>query len=121
MLRNKRGSIEWLEFEIFKQFPKVRHAIFLRHGEEFDFSFCNVGGGSESDKKNNQINLSRLKEIMQCSVIEEGFQVHGDVVKEAPLSVSLDKCDGLFTDLAGTGLMVKHADCQAAIFYDPVQ
>jgi hypothetical protein len=31
------------------------------------------------------------------------------------------ECDGLMTNVGGVALKVGHADCQAAIFYDPVQ
>jgi hypothetical protein len=32
MLRKKRGSLEWLEFDLFQEFPEIKHAVFLRHG-----------------------------------------------------------------------------------------
>jgi len=91
MLRHKRGSQEWLEFEIFQEFKDIEHAVFLR--------------GSEPAS-------------------EEGFakpyQVHGKIVLEAVEGAG-KPCDGLVTDKAGVQLLIRHADCQAAIFYDPVK
>jgi len=121
MLRHKRGRIEWLEFEIFQEFSEIQHAIFLRHGEDFDFSVGHVGGGSESDHEKSRFNRNRIIEILGCSSLEAGFQVHGDILKEAPLENKKEACDALFTHENEMGLMIKHADCQAAIFYDPVQ
>ena len=123
MLRNKRESIEWLEFEIFQEFPQIAHAIFLRHGgvSLTPYHTLNVGGGTGDDKEHIQVNRSRIQKIMQCSSLVGGHQVHGVEVREAPFETEDEKCDGLMTSKEDVGLLVKHADCQAAIVYDPLQ
>ncbi|MDN3507073.1 MAG: peptidoglycan editing factor PgeF [Simkaniaceae bacterium] len=45
-------------------------------------------------------------------------QVHGAHVEIAPFE---GECDGLITLEPGVSLLIRHADCQAAIFYDPVK
>jgi hypothetical protein len=97
MLKNKSGSIEWLEFEIFQDFPQIAHAIFLRRGS------CSA------------------KEVMQCSSLVGVTQVHGAQVRDAAQVTPDEKCDGLITSQEDVGLLIRHADCQAAIVYDPVQ
>ena len=50
-----------------------------------------------------------------------GVQVHdtaiSEVTKDSPRI--FDRCDGLITTERGVGLLINHADCQAALFYDP--
>lgn len=123
MLRNKRGSIEWLEFEIFQDFPQIAHAIFLRHGgvSAAPYHTLNVGGGTGDHPHHIQVNRSRIQKVMQCSSCISGHQVHGADVREVPFEIQDEKCDGLFTSKEDVGLMIKHADCQAAILYDPIE
>ncbi len=123
MLRNKRESIEWLEFEIFQEFPRIAHGIFLRHGgvSLAPYHGLNMGGGTEDNKEHIQENRSKIQKIMQCSSFAGGHQVHGAEVREVPLETENEKCDGLFTSKEGVGLLIKHADCQAAVIYDPIE
>lgn len=118
MLRQKRESIEWLEFEIFQGFPQIAHGIFLRNG---DLSVGRVGLRSEEEAVQSKLNRSRIKELLQCSTLEAGFQVHGVDVREAPLERDDVRCDALFTQKEDVGLLIKHADCQAAVIYDPME
>jgi polyphenol oxidase len=123
MLRNKRESIEWLEFEIFQDFPQIAHAIFLRHGgvSPAPYHELNLGGAGD-DQHHIHVNRSRIKKIMECASFVGGHQVHGADVREVPFEIADDeKCDGLFTSKENVGLMIRHADCQAAIIYDPIE
>ena len=46
-------------------------------------------------------------------------KTHIAVVDEkSPLEI--EACDALLTNSTGIALMIRHADCQAAIFYDPI-
>lgn len=122
MLRNKRESVEWLEFELFQEFPQVSHAVFLKHGgvSQAPYHSLNVGGGTGDDFSAIKANRLFLNQIMKCSTLVEGHQVHGRDLREVPFQGE-DQCDGLYTAQAGIGLLIKHADCQAAIVYDPTQ
>ena len=104
MLRKKSGSLEWLEFEIFQKFPKLRHAIFLR----------------QSKIPHSISNKELIQEHFQCHQLITSHLVHGNRVEEASLLKGIVDCDGLVTRQEGLGLVVTHADCQAAIFFDPV-
>ena len=49
-------------------------------------------------------------------------QVHGTTVCRVRADEARDhipNCDALITDQLGIGLVIQHADCQAALFYDP--
>lgn len=122
MLRHKRESIEWLEFELLQGFSSLAHASFLRHGgvSPAPYNSLNVGGGTGDDAQNIQVNRERIQKLLACSSLIGGHQVHGSTVVEVPLRPGNDQCDGLLTRAKDIGLLIKHADCQAAIFYDPV-
>lgn len=123
MLRKKRGSLEWLEFELLQQFPEVRHAVFLRHGgvSEGHYSSLNVGGGTGDDENLINLNRSKIKKLLGCKQLVSGRQVHGIQIALAPLELENEECDGLITQEKSAGLFIKHADCQAVIFYDPIE
>jgi YfiH family protein len=105
MLRKKRGSLEWLEFELFQDFSECRHAVFLRQSGITD---------PISDK-------GMIQEFLQCRQLMTSNLVHGKRVEEASSLKEIIDCDGLITQKKGLGLLVTHADCQAAVFFDPIQ
>ncbi len=120
MLRKKRGRVEWLEFELLADIPELVHGLFLRQGgaSEAPFNSLNAGGGSGDEPSRIELNRKKIEKIIGCPLVSSK-QCHGAVVEEVPLSQEV--CDGLITDQKGYGLVIKHADCQSAIFYDPIQ
>jgi YfiH family protein len=118
MLRKKSGRIEWLEFEQLQKFPEVRHGVFLKHGgEEGELVIFD----KQADKRVLEANCERVRDIIGCKKLVEGKGCHGahilDVSHDKP---SQEGYDGLITQAVNLGLLINHADCQAAIFYDPV-
>ncbi len=95
MIRKNLGEIEWLEFELLQE-ESVKHAVFLRNGGEVKKAL-----GFEDIVYFNQVHG---REIAVIEEIREGLKV-----------------DGAITKMKGIPLAIKHADCQAAIFYDPIQ
>lgn len=123
MLRKKRGSLEWLEFELLQEFPEVGHAVFLRHGgvSEGPYSSLNVGGGTGDDEDKIKLNRVKIKKHLGCKQLISGRQMHGMQIALPPLDPESEECDGLITQEKSMGLLIKHADCQAVIFYDPIE
>ncbi len=66
-------------------------------------------------------NVKVAQEQLNCSPLHWGNQVHGTELQEVtPQSPQIvGNCDGLMTDHPGVGLLIRHADCQAAVLYDP--
>lgn len=120
MLRKKSGSLEWLEFELLQDFPRLRHGVFLRHGgvSTGPFASSNVGGGSGDKPEKIAINREMIRRAIGCEKLISGKQVHG---KRVVLAQEGEECDGFITKEKNIGLLIKHADCQAAIFYDPIK
>ncbi len=122
MIHKKEQGIEWLEFELLQGVP-VSHAIFLRHGgvSQGAFSSLNVGGSTGDSLEFVKQNRALVNQVFGSSELIFGQQVHGVEIAEVKGDgVSLGICDGLITREKGKALVIQHADCQAAIFYDPI-
>ncbi len=123
MIRKKRGELEWLEFDLLADIPGLAHAVFLRHGgvSEGPYRSLNIGGKTGDDPNKVTENRRRIFEALNVQRCIGGIQVHGNEVAFIEDSnQEVGECDALITDRKEIGLMIKHADCQAAIIYDPV-
>lgn len=109
MQRKKQDGLEWLEFELLQNFPEVKHGVFLHTdlGEK---------GGVEDQMR--VLDLFGIRGIKLK-------QVHKDAildVKELDEKLTLyEGFDGMVTQEREVGLLIRHADCQAAILYDPTK
>lgn len=124
MLRKEKNGIHWLEFELLADITNLKHRVFLRHGgcsqglfESFNLCY-NVGDKIE----NVEANLKKAAEILEVPELVWSEQHHGkDIELVTSEMKEIPRCDALVTSLPNKGLMVKHADCQAAILYDPIK
>jgi hypothetical protein len=70
-------------------------------------------------------NRRLVKEALGLSYVLTARQVHGQGVyclrEQLHDDLEVDGFDALVTDLSGVGLMIQQADCQAVLFFDPVQ
>jgi YfiH family protein len=121
MKRHKKNSLEWLTFDLFSQFPDLEHGIFLRHGgvSKEEFASLNFGLSQGDLPENVEANKKRVLDILKIPVVCQLYQHHGKEVVCAVPGQNL-KGDALTTNQTEIGLMILHADCQAAIFYDPM-
>jgi hypothetical protein len=126
MLRKESNGIIWLEFELFQEFPFLRHGSFLRRGgvSRGPFQSLNVGFGAGDCAEHVEENRARILRTLSpqkppCLIT--GKQIHGDNVHyvEAHGHYETLQSDSLITRLPDVALMIRHADCQAAIIYDP--
>lgn len=70
---------------------------------------------------NDEFSLSKIKRELSIPALALCNQCHGNdiyLVKNIPSK--RPSCDALITNRKNIGLLIKHADCQAALFYDPV-
>jgi YfiH family protein len=108
MLKKKKNTVTWLEFELLKQFREISHGV-----------FWNLPLGEKSDPSHFKTAL----EILELESLVKLKQCHKDDVLEVKGKGALlhfDDFDALVTNQRGVGLLIRHADCQAATFYDPV-
>lgn len=123
MRRRKKDNVEWLEFDLLADIPNLVHGVFLRHGgySTGPYDSLNAGGGSGDDRECIRKNREKIQELLKIPMIVAGNQVHGNNVEiVTPSFADNIDCDGLVTSEENIGLMIKHADCQAAIFFDPI-
>lgn len=126
MLRKQHGAIEWLEFDQFQDFKRLSHRLYLRHGGvsvgnygTLNFSF--KGGDNDTHVEQN---YNLIKELSpKSNKIVRAAQCHSArLAKVTDSSPEVEfSCDGLYTLAQQAMLMILHADCQAAIFYDPIR
>ena len=123
MIRKERNGVQWLEFELLAEKPNVVHGVFLRHGgvSSGPYGSLNVGGGTGDDPAAIKENRRRVQSSLGLEQLVSIHQVHGNCVEFTRVPhFPIHPCDGVITDRQGLGLLIKHADCQAAIFYDPI-
>jgi YfiH family protein len=120
-----KQNIEWLDYDILKNFPKIFSATFLRHGgiSVENFSSLNsadaVGDHPDAVKVNREL-LRKTSNMDQLVYLK---QVHGTAIVEITKENALShfEADGLITREKNIALVITHADCQAALFYDARQ
>ena len=121
MQQHTNGSLIWLTFDLFSQFPNLVHGVFLRHGGVSGKNFHSLNFGlieedlPENVWTNRTLALAALNITHACYL----WQRHGKkIVRANPYH--LEEGDAMTTNHIDLGLMIQHADCQAAIFYDPI-
>jgi YfiH family protein len=128
MQRQKYDQLEWLEFDLLSDIPCVKHAVFLRHGgcSEAPYASLNTAFHLGDNSEHVRENIERIKSQLQFanphwSHLVWGRGNHGKsiaLINHLSTEEVID-FDGLMTATPGVSLMMKHADCQVALFYDP--
>ncbi|MCI0381856.1 MAG: peptidoglycan editing factor PgeF [Chlamydiae bacterium] len=125
MIRKKKGNVEWLEFEQLADRKEIIHGCFLRHGgvSKPPFHSLNFGGGTGDETDAVKENRKIISQVFENIPLIAGHQQHGINIQiiPSPAGELNENCDGLITRENRVGLSIKHADCQAAIFYDPIK
>lgn len=125
MQRKKSKGIEWLEFDLLADIKKLKHGVFLRYGGSSvgPYESLNLSDRVGDNPSHVESNLNEVSGILKCSRLKWSRQCHGiglNEVSNVECSSEIPEGDALASDVPGVGLMIHHADCQAAIFYDPI-
>lgn len=119
-----KAKLEWLEFDLLEPYPHVVHGVFLRHGglSKNSCSTLNLGEGVSDHPESVRANRECVRKAMHLPKLVFPHQTHGTNVERitAKTGDKFPQADAIFTTEKNIGLGVTHADCQAAIFYDPV-
>ena len=104
MLFKQKEGIGWYEFEILQPY-NVCHGVFIKHHSGASCHFYQ----------------KKIQDFLGLQKFVFGEQVHEDHIQEVFLETAKPQksCDGLVTSIPHIGLGVYHADCQAALFFDP--
>ncbi len=123
-MQQEKAKLEWLEYGLLEQYPHVVHGSFTRHGgvSEGLCTSLNLGEGTGDKVDRVRANRDLIRKMLDIKQLIFPNQTHGTIVQRVTAK-NWDKVpqgDALFTTEKDIGLAVTHADCQAAIFYDPV-
>ena len=107
---------------------RLFHGVFTRRGGTSKPPYKSLNSGyTTGDKPENvEKNLRIIREIVQGDRLLFMNQVHGDHIitrrkDDHPDLESIATADAIVTDIPGIGIMVKQADCQGVILFDPVR
>lgn len=123
MRKETKDGVTYFSFDLLNDCPKVRHGVFSRQGgtSEAPYDSLNLGHRVKDSDSAFKKNLSIACETLQISQVQYANQVHGKRVCQIQQLSPPPEADALVTAKPGLGLMIQHADCQAALFYDPCQ
>lgn len=122
-LKSKNGLSYW-EFDLLKNEPQISHGSFLRKGgfSPAPYASLNVSFGLGDDDANIHANRNKICETLSLPHLLSARQCHGDTIHIIQhLNDPIPPCDALITQIPGAALLIQHADCQAALLYDPVR
>lgn len=124
------GSLEipYLQFPELSKFEGLKHAVFTRQGgvSRAPFNSLNCSLENRDNPEHVRANLEIIRKSLDAQDLLFLEQIHSAatvlaLAKNRPFVNPLAKADALLTDLTRTGLLIKQADCQAVILYDPVK
>ncbi len=125
MITREKDGIKWLEFDLFQEHPRLAHALFLRHGgaSPEPYTSLNFSSFHGDSSQNIHANINRVQKIFNFQEIAYSCLKHGKTVLKVdhPKNVIQKEADGLTTQKPHIALMSTYADCQCALFYDPIQ
>jgi YfiH family protein len=120
------NGVRWYRFPRLAAIPEVMHGVFTRQGGVScgPYRSLNVGLAVGDLPQHVEENLHRVQQALAVEKLISATQVHG--VKEAVITGGhvvppgeIPEVDILMTAQPGLGLVIKQADCQAVMFYDP--
>lgn len=118
-----KDTLEWLEFDVLKEFTHLKHASFYRNGgvSAHPFDSLNLSDAVGDSPDAVQTNIDIVKNQFQLgSIVFSNNQHQTKISLVTPDNKhKVFHCDGLMTNHKNIALAVNHADCQAAIFFDP--
>jgi YfiH family protein len=107
-------------------FPEIIHGVFTRQGgvSRGPYHSLNVSLDVGDHSRDVEENQRRVQQTLGLARLISATQVHGlkEAIitgKRAASSREIPEVDILITAEPGMGLVIKQADCQAVMFYDP--
>ncbi len=130
MKRCQHNGLVYYRFDIFESCPELVHGVFTRHGgvSRPPCAGLNLAFMPEDADGNVRTNMNLAAEALNFDHLAFAGQVHGDQAllvtgNGKPAPANRDEVvrgyDALMTRERGIGLLIKLADCQGVILYDP--
>lgn len=125
---NPPEDIFYLKFPLLSEYPALRHRVYTRNGGTSSEPFKSLNSSYTVGDLSKRVedNLQIIKEDIMTDNLFYINQVHGKKV------VSLSKkgtgkfnktpdADAVITDIPSLAIMIKLADCQGIILFDPIK
>jgi len=128
MLVNEARGLKFYQSSLLAAFPEVVHAFFTREGgvSAGPFRSLNLSLTVGDDPGCVEENRRLVQQALDLKALAAAAQVHGR--REAVLTLAslnpgteVPQVDVLISREPGLGLLIKQADCQAVMLYDPVK
>jgi YfiH family protein len=120
------NGLKYYRFPGLAAFPEVVHGLFTRQGGVSDgpYASLNLSFTVGDDPLQVRENRRRLQSALGLKNLVSAVQVHGSngaLVSgdEVFADEEIPEADILYTQKPGFGLVIKQADCQAVLLYDP--
>jgi len=118
----------YLQYQDLSQYHQLKHGTFTRHGgtSHSPYDSLNISEAVGDSRKNVAENLMIIKHTMGAHRILFTRQTHGTEVLIVDTEITETfgaswRADAMITNIFGVGLMIKQADCQAVILFDPAK
>jgi YfiH family protein len=131
LVQRTDNGLSYYQFSLFQSIPGLIHGIFSRHGgiSQGPYAELNLSFSVGDDPQKVTHNRAQAFKTLGLRLVQSLKQIHGkdSVVISEPLtaaaspSLEIHSGDILMTNVPGQGLMIKQADCQSLLFYDPQQ
>jgi polyphenol oxidase len=122
----EENGLKFFRFPRLATFPGVIHGVFTRQGgvSTGPYRSLNLSLSVGDLPHNVEENRRRVQQALELAALASAIQVHGlqeAVIRGgvAALQGEIPEVDILITAQPGVGLVIKQADCQAVMFYDP--
>lgn len=113
-------------YHLLSGYPQLSHAVFTRHGgtSQSPYDRLNTSYDVGDLPRHVAANLSIIKDALKARRLLTMKQVHGTGVlvvhkEDAWRRVRTPSADAVITDVPGLAVLVKQADCQGTILFDP--
>jgi polyphenol oxidase len=113
-------------YPLLADYPHLLHAVFTRHGGVSHPPYDRLNTSYEVGDHPSDVtaNLAIIKKVLGADRLMYMQQVHGTHIlsvraEDMHNSLPATPADAVITDVPGLGLLVKQADCQGVILFDP--
>jgi polyphenol oxidase len=129
LILQEKENLTFYQFPLFQPVPGLVHGVFTRRGGESsgDLRALNLSFSVGDRQGRVAGNRKRVRDLLNLPSLTSLRQVHGTEavvisngkVPDTTGTPETESGDILLTDRPGIGLMIKQADCQAVMLYDP--
>jgi YfiH family protein len=121
------AGVKYYRSPLLADIPGVVHGFFGRQGgvSTGAYETLNVSLAVGDEPEAVAANLGRMRQALGLAELAGAAQVHGSraaviTFREQAREEDIPEVDILVTTVPGLGVLIKQADCQAVMFFDPV-